>query len=99
MATTAQTTGSNGTAAAATAGGGSSPAADAQGAVLDTPGTEWPEAVEYGATLLGARLYRRRNSPAGVETFGQLGAVYVMRNDPDVAMLLKLGPYARPQVG
>lgn len=74
-------------------------AADARGAVEDTPGEAWPEAVEYGATLLGARLYRRRNSPAGVETFGQLGAVYVMRNDPDVAMLLKLGPYARPAVG
>jgi hypothetical protein len=48
-----------------------------------------------GAAMLGARLYRRRNSPEGVATFTADGAVYVQRNDPDVAMLLGIGAYAR----
>lgn len=60
---------------------------------------EWPERVTTGADMLAARLYRRRSTPSGVETFGDFGPVYVRRNDPDVAMLLELGDYARPQVG
>ena len=66
----------------------------------DATGLEaFPEYIEYGATLLAARLYRRRNSPAGVEAFGEFGAVYVMRNDPDIAQMLRLGYFARPGVG
>ena len=46
------------------------------------------------------RLYRRRNSPAGVESFSDIGgAVYVQRNDPDIAMMLGIGTYARPVIG
>lgn len=56
------------------------------------------DAVE-GAVMLAARLYRRKNSPAGVETFGSEGAVYVQRNDPDLAQLLQLGQWAGPMVG
>jgi hypothetical protein len=56
-------------------------------------------AVELGGILLAARLYRRRNSPEGVATFTADGAVYVQRNDPDVAMLLGIGAYAPPVVG
>lgn len=56
-------------------------------------------AVVEGANMLAARLFRRKNSPAGVEAFGADGAVYVMRNDPDVAMLLGLGPWQGPAVG
>lgn len=59
----------------------------------------WPERIVYGATMLAARLFRRKNSPAGVESFGQLGAAYVMRNDPDIAQLLQLGSYQQPQIG
>jgi len=59
----------------------------------------WAPHHVHGATMLAARLFRRRHSPAGVETFGAEGAVYVQRNDPDVAMLLGLGAYARPVVG
>lgn len=55
--------------------------------------------VTEGATMLAGRLFRRRESPAGVAAFGEMGPVYVMRNDPDVAMLLNLGSWARPQVG
>jgi hypothetical protein len=54
---------------------------------------------DLGATMLAARLYRRRNSPEGVASFAADGAVYVQRNDPDVAMLLGIGAYAPPVVG
>ncbi len=59
----------------------------------------WPEHIALGARMLVCRLYRRRNSPAGVEAFGEAGAVYVMRQDPDIAMLLKLGSWRKPAVG
>jgi hypothetical protein len=59
----------------------------------------WPDRIVTGATLLCARLFRRKNSPAGVEAFGSQGAAYVMRNDPDIAMLLRLGTWQGPEVG
>lgn len=65
--------------------------ADAQG--------HWTAEVATGATMLAARVWRRRNSPAGVETFGEMGPLYVQRNDPDIAMLLGLGNYLAPRVG
>lgn len=69
-------------------------------AELDGPDPEeWPSRVVLGADMLAARLVRRRNSPAGVEAFADAGAVYVQRNDPDVAQLLELGTYAGPMVG
>lgn len=67
-------------------------------AQLPDTATEWPAHVERGANMLAARLFRRRNTPSGVEAFGDVG-VYVRRNDPDVAMLLQLGDYAKPSVG
>jgi hypothetical protein len=61
---------------------------------------EWPPDTELGATMLAGRWFRRRLSPAGVESFSDLGgAVYVQRNDPDVAILLGIGAYARPMIG
>lgn len=66
-------------------------------AAVDAPA--FPDAVVEGATLLAGRLFRRRESPAGVAAFGELGPVYVMRNDPDVAMLLNLGSWTRPMIG
>lgn len=60
----------------------------------------WEANTVLGANMLAGRLYRRRNSPAGVEAFSDLGgAVYVQRNDPDIALLLRTGAYARPMVG
>lgn len=59
----------------------------------------WPDRIVYGSTLLAARYFRRKNSPAGVESMGAQGAVYVMRTDPDVAQLLQLGTHAHPTVG
>jgi hypothetical protein len=62
-------------------------------------GETWPEDLELGATMLAARLWRRRHSVDGVATFTAEGAAYVQRNDPDVALLLGLGAYAPPVVG
>lgn len=63
------------------------------------PGGPWADDVRQGANMLAARIFRRRNSPAGVESVSELGAVYVQRSDPDVAMMLGIGTYARPIVG
>lgn len=57
-----------------------------------------PDDLHTGATMLAARIFRRRNSPGGVESFSD-AAVYVSRSDPDVAALLSLGVYKAPQVG
>lgn len=62
-------------------------------------GEQWPANLQLGAVMLAARIYRRRNSPAGVESMGEIGPVYVSRNDPDLAQLLKIGKYAPPKVG
>lgn len=59
----------------------------------------WPADLTLGATMLGARLHRRRNTPDGVQAFAEGGAVYIQRNDPDVALMLQLGDHARPSVG
>jgi hypothetical protein len=69
---------------------------------LHDPGPDgWAEDHALGATMLAARLWRRRKSPEGVmsQFTAEGGAVYVQRHDPDVAMLLQLGPYAPPVVG
>lgn len=50
----------------------------------------WPPYVTMGATMLATRLWRRKDSPSGVEAFTDGTAFYVQRNDPDVARLLKL---------
>lgn len=58
----------------------------------------WPDRIILGATMLGARLVRRRNSPTGTQPLADPGAVaYVARTDPDIAAMLQLGIYAVPQ--
>lgn len=61
-----------------------------------TPPPAWPSYVTLGGTMLATRLWRRKDSPSGVEAFTDGTAFYVQRNDPDVARLLKL---TSPQVG
>lgn len=61
---------------------------------LTQPGGGWAPHHKYGATLLAARLYRRKDSPGGMASFGLEGAGYVAGNWPDVALLLGLGNYA-----
>jgi hypothetical protein len=58
-----------------------------------------PDAETYqGAVMYAAREYRRRNSPAGIETFGDATS-FVSRFDPDIERALQTGSYARPVVG
>jgi len=66
---------------------------------IPADGQRWPDDIVQGAVMLAGRHYRRRNSPGGVEAFGADGVAYVSRTDPDVAMLLQIGPYAAPVVG
>jgi hypothetical protein len=70
-----------------------------RGWLTPAPDGEWAAHHRYGATLLAARLYRRKDSPAGFQLQGMEGAVYVSRNDPDIAQLLGLGQFAPPRVG
>lgn len=62
---------------------------------LTDPTADWPPDVTQGTTMLAARLYRRRNTPSGVESFAD-NVVYVPRRDADVASLLHL---AKPGLG
>ena len=54
--------------------------------------------VYQAAVMLAARLVRRRNSPGGVETFGE-SVTYVSRYDPEIARALRTGLWALPGVG
>lgn len=57
-----------------------------------------PDDVYQGAVMLAARLYRRRNSPAGIETMGET-VNYVASFDPDLDQFLRRGRYRMPGVG
>lgn len=58
-----------------------------------------PDHIVAGAVMLAARVTRRRNSPAGVEALGELGATYVSRYDVDLDRMLELGDHRRMIVG
>lgn len=60
------------------------------------PPPAWPAYISTGAIMLATRLWRRKDSPSGVEAFTDGTAFYIQRNDPDIARLLKL---TKPQVG
>jgi hypothetical protein len=64
--------------------------------VVPEDGTAWADDRVLGATMLAARLLRRKNSPGGVESFGSEQLAYVRRSDPDIDRLLGLG---RPGIG
>jgi hypothetical protein len=64
-----------------------------------TPPVYTPDAETYqGAVMYAAREYRRRNSPAGIELFGDVTS-FVSRYDPDIERALQTGAFARPIVG
>lgn len=55
-----------------------------------------PDAEAYqGAVMYAAREYRRRNSPAGVEMFGDITS-FVTRYDTDIERALHTGAWAPP---
>ena len=70
----------------------------------DPPPPGWPVVytpdaeVYQAAVMLAARLVRRRNSPGGIESFGE-SVTYVSRYDPDIARALHSGSWALPGVG
>jgi hypothetical protein len=65
--------------------------------VGDDPATIPPD-VYQGAVMLAARLFRRRNSPAGIESMGE-SVTYVASFDPDLDQFLRRGRYRMPGVG
>lgn len=67
--------------------------------VTEWHGNKWPGGVELGAIMLAARLHRRRNSAAGVETLSEMGASYVSRYDVDLDRQLRINAYTPPVVG
>lgn len=65
---------------------------------MGSDGTYTPDAEAYqGAVMYTAREYRRRNSPAGVELFGDQ-ASFVARYDVDIERALHTGAFAPPIV-
>jgi len=65
----------------------------------EADGETWTAQTDLAATMLAARLVRRRNSPSGVEALTEVGASYVSRYDPDVARMLRIDSFVPPQVG
>jgi hypothetical protein len=52
-----------------------------------TPNTD----IELAIIMLASRWWLRRNTPNGISSFGDFGAVRVTNYDPDITMLL--APY------
>jgi hypothetical protein len=73
---------------------------DARGRITAAaPATYSPDAEVYqAAVMLASRLVRRRNSPGGVESFGD-SVLYVARFDPEISRALRSGNWAMPGVG
>ena len=58
-----------------------------------------PDPETYrGAVMFASKMFRRRNSPGGIEAFAD-SVTYVARWDPDVARFLRTGDYMVPAVG
>lgn len=57
---------------------------------------EQPASVKLGTAMLAWRLIERRGTALGTAGLGPDfgGAAQIMRSDPDVARLLKVGPFA-----
>lgn len=65
-------------------------------ASLPAGAAPWSDTVTLGAVMLCARLYRRRNSPAGIEALTDLGTSYVSRYDSDIARMLRIDTFMGP---
>jgi hypothetical protein len=55
--------------------------------------------VYQGAVMYAARKVRRRNSPAGVQAFGDSGVSFVSKFDADIDQALHTGSWTPPGVG
>jgi hypothetical protein len=59
-----------------------------------------PDAEIYqGAVMYAARQLRRRASPGGVESFGDVGITFVTKYDADIERSLRTGGWSLPGVG
>ena len=59
-----------------------------------------PDAEIYsGAVMYAARQLRRRASPGGVESFGDVGVMFVTKYDADIERALRTGGWTLPGVG
>lgn len=67
--------------------------------LIGAQGFTAPPRVVQGAVMWAARLYVRRNSPSGLVSFGEFGAVSSPSFDADAERLLGIGRYATPRVG
>jgi hypothetical protein len=57
----------------------------------------WPASIVEGSTMLAGRLWLRKDTPGGVfAVTGGTVPIFVHRQDPDIALLLDLGDYAKP---
>lgn len=57
---------------------------------------EWPPDIVYGTGQLVAWLWRRKDAPAGTDVISNLTPSFVLRNSPEIAMMLGLN---RPALG
>lgn len=55
--------------------------------------------IMLAARLAANRLWSRRDSAAGLASFGEFGATEILRYDPDLERLLGVGRYAFPRIG
>lgn len=62
------------------------------------PDKDWDAATNLGCIMQAAGLFRRRNTPGGIDTFGE-SAMYTRAVDSEVERLLRIGRYAMPRVG
>lgn len=62
------------------------------------PDGTWQATTQLGAVMLAARMYRRKNSPGGIEAVGEV-TTYVSRYDSDIARLLNIDSFKKPMVG
>lgn len=50
-----------------------------------------PATILLGAAMLAWRWYSRRSSPLGVIGYAEMGTAGILRHDPDIGRLLKIG--------
>ncbi|MNW52381.1 hypothetical protein D3C74_298990 [compost metagenome] len=65
---------------------------------LEDGTTNWAGTTQLGAVMLASRLYRRKNSPHGIESVGDM-STYVSRYDSDISRLLHIDTFRKPLVG
>lgn len=70
---------------------------DALPSIERVDGGAWAKTTMLGATMLAARLYKRRNSPNGIESFAEIGNTYVSRYDSDIARMLHIESFRKPR--